>query len=213
MSTILASGLRFLGTAFGLRGSQVSTDQVDLASVQLVLDVENVLATGRGLGQEAGWGLARTIHNHAVQGSISSTINPFTAPAAQFANGWTQIPSDFDLWIYDAIVVRHTGNVGSDSDFQAEIRWPASFMAVSGSGGALGLTRRWVVSGQEVSGPAGAAIISRPIINRVSPEFPTLLPRGGSLLVLTIAGATGTSFPMQLEASFVLRAVPRGLRP
>jgi hypothetical protein len=213
VASILANGLRYLGTAFSLKGNVVSTDQVDLSGVSLVLDVESVLASGRGLGAQAGWGLARTIHNHVGAGSLTSTINPYFDSPAQFANGWVPIPEDFDLWIYDATIVRHTGNVGTDSDFEAEVQWPASYLALVGAGGFAGSTRRWLVSGQAVSQSAAVAIVSRPIINRVTPEFPTLLPRGGTLVVTTGAGAAGTSFPMLLEASFVMRAVPRGLRP
>lgn len=58
MARIIGSALRSLSRIYGIRGGEVTTDAIDLSSVQIVQDASPVAAEGGGPGRNGGWCIA-----------------------------------------------------------------------------------------------------------------------------------------------------------
>lgn len=111
MALTLASALRYLDGIYRFRGSEVTTDQIDLSAVQLVHDVAGIAAASQASGPGGyAWGL--------IGATAANNPNPLDLYGTNQwnRNGYT-VPSGHGVWIFGvgalAVVGGTTGSIVS----------------------------------------------------------------------------------------------------
>lgn len=212
MANILASGLRYLGGALGIKGGQVSTDQVDMSGVQLVMDIEGVLASGRGQGMLGGWGIFGLEETQAGAGNVGRIIDPYlNVPAGTFHNGWTTIPEDMDLWVYDAWISLLAGVPNTDALYISHLTYDFNIIGLT-AGAASFNAHRILVQGSLAPAGAGYPRGLRTDHGTAPVAYPLLVSRG-SFLQAEISSVAGGTYPITTQFGWLMRAIPRGMRP
>lgn len=225
MASFLARTLRYLSGGYLITGSQVTTDQIDLGSVQIVQDVSSVLAAGRGPGR-AGWYdliIRQNIAESLTNDITFSFLDPFSPADAGSGGQQIEVSDEFDLWLYDVWgVTYNSGGTITVHSCVPSVEFPVgmiqgSNIAFSNNTVARRVLARWATSPlMENSTPAQRALLP---LSTLPPFFksPIFIPHPlgtetARLRVLsdvsTAAGVTGN-----LNVGFRLRAVPRGFPP
>lgn len=238
MARFLARALRFLDSAYEIRGSQVTTDQVDLASVQLVHNVDPVLASGRGIGYEDGWtyaqlGLEADDESGATTPDVWDGLDPYEDGGGTSSSGFpSRIPDSHDLWLYGIGLSERIVTAGSTStEVNVFLKLPTSMngirkqLSATSGGGFFHLARFSANTYLAASG--GSFRVGKFTASNVTSggsfttiPFPIRIPRdnaGGTLHAFASYSLPGTGGASTLGIEtffhFWLRAIPRGLTP
>lgn len=234
MANFLARSLRFLGSGFNIRGGEVSTDQLDLSSVQLVVDVASNLVEGRQPGPYAGFAQCSlrfdfTATSGASTPSEVQTIDPYEEGSPGTRSGLiVPFPSEFNLWLFGVgLSYRDQNSDGSTiTAGSALLRTPGAYQSGSTSGNSTGswyILGVWADQRLTVSVTDSFQQRRRANENLLDVQLPMLIPRKTQVndvdqlegrVAATLPG-TGNGDELSLTANmnFLFRIVPRGLSP
>jgi len=214
MPSFLARGLERLSDVFGIKGSQVSTDLIDLGGVQLVADVLKLAGQGgqRAVGF-AGSGLYNMTTTHAaanVQVAEIQIYDGLTLPAPSWPD---PVPLECDIWVLSAFAVE-TG-VAPTALAQCNIYLKHSPEAQLAGQAQLVQPRRTIFTGNVaamlITGAAGPWAIP-PLNELPSPmKVPRVAGTAGSATLILETRATAANVTVQ--ANVEVLALARGLHP
>lgn len=207
MTRILANALRPLGGLFGVAGSQVSTEDIDLSSVQLVADVVRLAGVGRGQGIHEGRTTYWASHTYTVSALTEDDI-PVYAPAADAQPPWpAAIPAEYDVWVLHC-GAELSGTGMAQLDFATvSLLIPASYIGATPDTPAATMIPLWgaedpIGSGIDSSGQAAKTLFQS--------QMPVWCPRGSSLRFNSRSAGAG-NFTVRISATVV--SMPKGCTP
>lgn len=216
MARFLSTALRPLGSIFGLKGSVQSTDDLDLASVQLTGDVMDAIAFGRGVGSQGGWALFFSSHLHNAATTITDTATPYlgaTVPTGSFQNGFARVDAaEFMLWVMDAGVQHVNGTLGGS--FHARLKVDQDVAAIGPQGGPIGGPAAiWLFAGSTRSISPTVPQLPTPVLNDITrPSFAPFPIIGPNAILSFISQSEIVGAPT-VQGWILCRVIPRGLRP
>lgn len=224
MTKFLGRGLRYLDDLFNFQGSEVTTGDVDLSSVQLVADVVQIAAAGRGPGANRGRALYVIVNNHAADLVVTNSINIYT-PTTNVPP-WPDLSAeqDFQLWCVDAWVSSTGVSITEINAAICRIKYPDDTFIGATFGGSLNILRSIFTSYVGTS-VGGAPSTMHPSINTAAstitggpfvPQYPIYLPRSTDIADPTlfefVSRTTGLSATNAIGV-FEVVAMPNGVKP
>jgi len=209
MAKILARALTPLATVFGIKGSQVSTEDLDLSGVQLVADVPQLAGVGRAPGGFAGRTVVMVdLSNPIASTTAKVTVDPFTASTQQ-RNAWGVIAEDFDLWVLGCSV--EAVQIPTAFDVAAiHALMPALYVGLANATPQAPRIPLYSATALTDSAESSAGVPRWGLSLDVGARFPIFLPRGTTLEVSVLN--TGT-INLQTRSHIRLAVLPRGLVP
>lgn len=211
MAQFLSRTLTALNNMFGLIGSKVSTDQLDLSQVQLVTDVAKLSIAGRGLGY-LGSALINLDDTIAIAGQTLSASEPVYAGYNTTFQWRDPLPEYLDVWLLAAWA--HCLGTAADcalvDGFQIWHEYDSEDVK---AGDALSVARRPLFVADEsepvVITPSATHHIIRPGVVQL---LPFRVPRQDTeLLHMDVHTSAGVAAATRFTANVEIVTVPQGL--
>ncbi len=201
MAKILGNSLRLLQGLYSIVGGKVTTDEIDLGSVQLVQDVGRLVMSGRAPGLNGQNGRIQYViaNDHAAAVEVTQSIDIYQP--ANLVAPWPQIQdSDFDMWLVSCFCTIFGTAFANFKNGEMTIAYEdGQFIGAFVGGTGLGLRTVWVTNQRSLTLTDPSATYPA-YTNAAQPE---MIPRPG----IFIPRGSGTSGLPSIRLSSEVSAV------
>lgn len=220
MPQFLARGLDRLADIFGITGSQVSTNQLDLSSVTLTADVARLAALGgqRGVGF-GGMGIYTMVTSNDAAEVVDTSVAIYD-PAVVRPPWVNPVPFECELWALDAFAF-YTGASTAAMSFIAE----ATIFIVESTEASIAGTvptqqfRRPLWHANTIDNTVNAGTgVAAPIGPSFVADFPQRIIRvpgttGSALFTARVRTTDPAPDLVEVQAGVLVVALARGMTP